>query len=82
MKFQGYFLRSKKEFRDPRGHFDIPEELSEISRTVLRYYRGLSDLRKVIWDFREGSKISGSLPRSQIGILRSEGVVVRFQRDI
>ena len=82
MKFQGYFLRSKKEFRDPRGHFDIPEELSEISRTVLRYYGGLSDLRKVIWNFREGCKISGSLPRSQIGILRSEGVVVRFQRDI
>ena len=82
MKFQGYFLRSKKEFRDPRGHFDIPEELSEISRTVLRYYGGLSDLRKVIWDFREGSKISGSLQRSQIGILISEGVVVRFQRDI
>ena len=61
MKFQGYFLRSKKEFRDPRGHFDIPEELSEISRTVLRYYGGLSDLER-------SSEISGRR------ILRSQGV--------
>ena len=48
MNFQGDIIRSKKEFRDPRGDFDIPEEPSEISRTVLRYYEGLSDLRKVI----------------------------------
>ena len=33
MKFQGDLLRSKNEFRDPRGDFDIPEEPSEISRS-------------------------------------------------
>ena len=60
MNFQGDIIRSKKEFRDPRGHFDIPEELSEISRTVLRYYGCLSYLKR-------SSEISGRVLRSQGG---------------
>ena len=48
MKFQGDLLRSREEFLYPRGDFEILEEPSEIPSTVLRYYGGLSDLRKVI----------------------------------
>ena len=62
LRFQGDLLRSKKEFRDPRGDFDIPEEPSEISRTVLRYYGVYQILER-------SSGISGRVLRSQ-GVFR------------
>ena len=79
LRFQGGF---KEVFENPeqltevsvQGTFE-PFGQTEIAGRVLRFHMTFGDLR-------EGFEISRRLLRSQRGLLRSQGVCFRFQRDL